>query len=40
MTMVKADRTDVHQHLWVPELVDALRARTVAPYVDRSHPSP
>ena len=29
----RAERTDVHQHLWVPELVDALRARSSAPYV-------
>jgi Amidohydrolase len=32
--MVAAERTDVHQHLWVPELVDALRARTESPCVD------
>jgi hypothetical protein len=31
--MMKSGRVDVHQHLWVPELLDALRARTVGPYV-------
>jgi hypothetical protein len=30
---VPTERTDVHQHLWVPELVDALRARTRSPYI-------
>jgi len=33
MGVLEAERVDVHQHLWVPELLDALRARTRSPYV-------
>jgi predicted TIM-barrel fold metal-dependent hydrolase len=31
--VIDQGRTDVHQHLWLPELVDALRSRTESPYV-------
>ncbi len=33
MPVVPTERTDVHQHLWLPELLEALRARTRSPYV-------
>jgi hypothetical protein len=33
MNVSQTGRIDVHQHLWVPELLDALRSRTASPYV-------
>jgi len=36
MTVLPGRPIDVHQHLWVPELVDALRARSRAPRVVES----
>jgi Amidohydrolase len=33
MAVVHAERVDVHQHLWLPELLEALRERTCSPYV-------
>src|SRR4051812_30406984 len=33
MAVIQAGGTDVHQHLWLPGLLEAVRERTSPPYV-------